>query len=312
MKRSFVLLSFLMLLVLDILAQDVDSLYAKTLLKPGTKAPDFTLKTPDGESFKLSSQRGRYVVIDFWASWCGDCRRMSPKMDTLSIHYSPDTVAFVGVSYDTDKNTWVKYLATKGNDFIIHVSELKKWKETETSKQYGINWIPSMYLIDPNGKVVMATTDIAKLEKALGHIDKALITSRKWDNKKICSLHGVTLPHYQGGIQALMKFLSENLRYPNRCERMGATGKVLVQFNVGKDGALDSVCTAKTDVNLNPQHGSTPLTADAQHTIENEVKRLFDIEAVRVVASMKNWVPGTRYGSPIRVRYTVPITFRLK
>ena len=63
--------------------QDLDARYATNMLKPGTKAPDFTLKTHDGKDIKLNSYAGKYVVLDFWASWCPDCRKDIPAMKAL-------------------------------------------------------------------------------------------------------------------------------------------------------------------------------------------------------------------------------------
>ena len=69
-------------------AQDADSLYAKGLLQPGTEAPDFTLPSPDGSRHSLSSLRGSYVVLDFWASWCPDCRKDIPEMKRLHAEWA--------------------------------------------------------------------------------------------------------------------------------------------------------------------------------------------------------------------------------
>ena len=143
MKRIFILFLLLTQMVLGISAQDADSLSSKNFLTPGTEAPNFTLITSSGQNFELSSQRGRYVVLDFWASWCGDCRKIRSRMDKLSKNCNIDSIVFVGVSYDTDKDTWMNYLKDDIKDQIIQVSELKKWKETETSQQYGIKWIPT-------------------------------------------------------------------------------------------------------------------------------------------------------------------------
>lgn len=146
-------------------AQDADSLYAKELLKPETPAPDFTLAAPDGTMHSLSSLKGKYVVIDFWASWCPDCRKDIPAMKELHARYGSD-ISFVGVSFDHDKDQWTRCIEANGMEWL-QVSELKKWKETDVSRLYGVKWIPAMYLIDRNGRVVMATVMIEKLAAKL-------------------------------------------------------------------------------------------------------------------------------------------------
>ncbi|WP_231376010.1 peroxiredoxin family protein [Prevotella sp. AGR2160] len=86
---------------------DIDTQYATDLPKVGTKAPDFKMKTIDGKNFKLSSLKGKVVVLDFWASWCPDCRRDMPEMMRIYDRFK-DKATFVGVSFDTDINSWRK------------------------------------------------------------------------------------------------------------------------------------------------------------------------------------------------------------
>lgn len=312
MKKKYILFPLFSLCMLSISAENTDSLYAKGMLAPGTKAPDFTIKTPNGQSFTLSSQRGRYVVIDFWASWCKDCRKIQPTMDKLSYTYNADTVVFVGVSFDTDKEVLTKYLTDNYKDFIIQVSELKKWKETKISKQYGINWIPSLYLIDPAGKVVMATTDVDKLAKELKTIDKSQVTAKKQDIEKLSQLMGITFPKYEGGVDKLLKYLSTNLKYPIFCEKKGVEGRALVKFIVGKDGFLDSIHVEKTEIKKIPNTDGKVLKDDERIAIEQQSTTLFKNEAIRVVSSMKKWNPGYRYGRPVGVWFTLPVSFRLR
>jgi thiol-disulfide isomerase/thioredoxin len=312
MKKAFFLCLVMLQMTLSISAQNLDSLYSKDLLKAGTEAPDFTLKTPNGPSFTLSSQRGHYIVIEFWASWCKDCRKIKPMMNKISCSYSPDSVVFVGVSFDNDKEVWTKYLTSNYKDFIIHVSELKPWKETEVSKQYGIKWIPTFYLIDPNGKVVTATTDVNKLAIALKNIDKSLITSKTQNHKDYYNLLGIVLPQYHGGTHALMKFLSANLKYPKLCEKCGAEGKVLVKFTVDVTGKLDSIHVIKTKLKDIPNLHGKVLTDEERLHYEQQSQTLFNTEALRVVNSMGNWIPGTRYGHPVKSFFTLPISFKLR
>lgn len=150
-------------------AADDDAKYATTLLKPGTQAPAFNLSTADGKTLSLSELKGRYVVLDFWASWCPDCRRDLPHMVRMQQTYGPRGVQFVGVSFDEKKENLLKAVADYKLEYP-QVSEWKKWKTTTISKAYGINWIPSVYLIDPEGKVVLSTVMSDKIEAALAQI----------------------------------------------------------------------------------------------------------------------------------------------
>lgn len=151
--------------------EDIDAKYASRMIQPGEAIPD--LLVDSAKNLRLSDLKGCYVVLHFWASWCPDCRKDMPKMQELCDSV-PASVIPVHISYDTDKARWQKYLVEhplKG----INTCELKKFKETESSKLFHIDWIPSMYLINPEGKVELATVDINKLEKALKHLDMSAV-----------------------------------------------------------------------------------------------------------------------------------------
>lgn len=92
-------------------------------MQPGTQAPDFTLAAPDGTHHSLSSMRGSYVVLDFWASWCPDCRKDIPAMKQLHAEYG-QTVRFVSVSFDDKRDNWTACINSNGMDWL-HLSELK-------------------------------------------------------------------------------------------------------------------------------------------------------------------------------------------
>ncbi|MGP1435800.1 MAG: peroxiredoxin family protein [Phocaeicola sp.] len=151
--------------------QDDDAKYATELLKAGTAAPDFQLTTPNGQTVSLSNYKGKYVVLDFWASWCPDCRKDAPNIVAAYNEFKEKNVAFIGISFDTDKVAWENAI-TKYEIKYPQVSELKKWKETTISDKYHIKWIPSMYLIDPEGKIVLGTIISEKLIKTLGEVIK--------------------------------------------------------------------------------------------------------------------------------------------
>lgn len=148
--------------------KDLDSLYAQKLLKAGTEAPDFSSSEPDDKTFRLSQLKGKYILLDFWASWCPDCRKDIPVVRDMHKKYS-GKVQFVGVSFDVDHKRWTDCLE-KNEMKWTHVSELKKMRESDVAKLYGVQWIPSMTLVGPDGKVVLSTVVIERMEKALSEI----------------------------------------------------------------------------------------------------------------------------------------------
>ena len=145
---------------------DFDSKYATELVKAGVQAPDFKMKTIDGKTFKLSQLKGKTVVLDFWASWCPDCRKDAPEVVRLHDAYKQFGVEFVGVSMDTDVEAWRKACEQFGISYT-QVSELKKFKETDIAKAYGVKWIPSMVVVDKEGKVALSTVLTYKVDKYL-------------------------------------------------------------------------------------------------------------------------------------------------
>ena len=167
MKKLLILLSSLLIVCTGLSAQEVEDLditYAKDLVKKGAKAPDFTLQGLDGKTYTLKDFRGKTVVVDFWATWCPDCRK---EIDYLvSLHRQYPDVLFLGISFDTDPAQLEKFTREHGMDWL-QLSEWKKWKETKVSADYHIKWIPTKYVIDPKGKVILSTVMTEKVEKYL-------------------------------------------------------------------------------------------------------------------------------------------------
>ena len=136
--------------------EDLDAKYATNLLKPGTDAPDINLQTIDGKQFSLKSLRGKYVVLDFWASWCPDCRKDSPYSMSLYEKFAPKGVEFVGVSFDTKAEAWKNGVEKLGIKYT-QVSDMKHMRESAVAQTYCVKWIPTVYVVDPEGKVVLGT-----------------------------------------------------------------------------------------------------------------------------------------------------------
>lgn len=124
-------------------------------LKAGATAPALELSTPEGVSLQLSDFVGKWVVLDFWASWCPDCREEFPAVKELYSEFAPKGVEFLGVSFDHDADAWKKCLEDQGFAWP-QVSNLIKWKENPVSEAFGIHWIPTMMLVGPDGKVAGA------------------------------------------------------------------------------------------------------------------------------------------------------------
>ncbi len=118
----------------------------------GQTAPDFTMNDQDGKAVTLSSLRGNYLLIDFWASWCGPCRRENPNVVAAYKKFNDKGFQILGVSLDRDKDAWLK--AIKDDNLTwLHVSDLKYWNNA-ASQLYGVMSIPSNVLLDKNGVII--------------------------------------------------------------------------------------------------------------------------------------------------------------
>ena len=132
-------------------------------------APEIALPNPEGEILKLSSLRGNYVLIDFWASWCRPCRAENPNNVRLYNKYKDEKFKIFNVSLDADKGNWVKAIKEDHLDWKYHVSDLKKWN-TPLVKKYHFNAIPHTVLVDPDGKIIAEGLRGQSLERKLQEI----------------------------------------------------------------------------------------------------------------------------------------------
>lgn len=146
-------------------------------IEVGNKAPEIIEQSIDGSELKLSDLKGKYVLIDFWASWCGPCRRENPTVVNAYKKYKDkkfkggEGFTVFSISLDRTKDAWVKAIKADKLDWAYHVSDLKYW-QSKHAAIYRVRGIPANYLINGEGVIVAKNLRGPKLEAVLAKFVK--------------------------------------------------------------------------------------------------------------------------------------------
>lgn len=152
------------------LAQEIAAKVTEaTKVAVGRPAPDFTLKSPTGETFQLSSLKGKVVLIDFWASWCKPCRAENPNLVRTYEQYKDKGFTIYSVSLDKELDAWVKAIKQDNLTWQFHGSNLLFWN-CPVARQYNVNSIPAAFLIDENGNIIAKNLRGVALDQKLAEV----------------------------------------------------------------------------------------------------------------------------------------------
>jgi peroxiredoxin len=146
--------------------QEIENKFnTEAALMIGGVAPEIKMNNPEGKSLSLHALKGKVVLIDFWASWCGPCRRENPNVVKLYEKYKDQGFEIFGVSLDNDAARWKGAIQSDGLTWA-HVSDLLGW-QNKAAKQYQVHSIPATFLIDKQGKILAKGLRGAELEAAV-------------------------------------------------------------------------------------------------------------------------------------------------
>jgi len=170
---------FATLLLAASLGTAAQAQYSNEYIKLGQKAPELAFSNPAGETLKLSElNKGHIILLDFWASWCGPCRRANPALVAMYERYkdkqfkgAKNGFTIVSVSLDQNKDAWMQAISSDKLSWPFHMSDLGGW-QSKPAEIYGVQFVPQAFLVSADGKIIgkymtseAAEEDLKKLLK---------------------------------------------------------------------------------------------------------------------------------------------------
>ncbi len=159
----------LVLLVVGFIANFI---YRLPKFNDGESAPSFKAQLMDGSQFDLAELRGSYVLLDFWGSWCGPCRRENPKIVELQQAFAnekfvdADGFTVISIAIETNENSWKRAIEKDNLNWKHHIVQLDRFK-SEIAMTYGVKEIPTKYLLDPEGNIISVNESAASISAFL-------------------------------------------------------------------------------------------------------------------------------------------------
>jgi len=141
-------------------------LYMMPKQSSGELAPAFTAEIRSGETINLSDFKGKFVLLDFWGSWCGPCRAENPKLVDLYQKFKGKDFEILSVGIETKKDRWERAIKKDGLVWPYHFTDFKRFN-SEAAKLYGVREIPTKFLIDKDGMIIGVNQSVAEIEAVL-------------------------------------------------------------------------------------------------------------------------------------------------
>jgi TonB family protein len=269
-----------------------------TGLPKGTKAPD--IKKDAENNFSISEIKGRTLMITFLDMQAKECTDAAKAVHAIQEEYRKKGTKFAYVIYCNDYSTcrdFAKKMEMKG----VEMWGGKDMENSQIAKDYNLTTTPAYCLVDTDGKVDMMTTDLSSIEARMKTMElmKPEVTAND---------HA---PRFPGGMKQLMMFLNKNIKYPEEAAKYGAQGKVVVSFELDKEGVLDNFSVFESHIRCTGRNFEK-LDKSVQAFHYTKCKDALEEEAIRVAQKMPNWEPAVKYGKKVKARFKLPVSFKLK